>query len=261
MFMKSVKMVQVLCIVMCLLGYKLASGQSDYVVTVQGDTISGKVKYLNYGVEKKVQVILPDSKKEVYTILQTKGFFMDDEIYQTIRTLQGYTYMKLLKKGYLSLYAYQMANQVTWDGRYLMKKDGSGLDVPNIGFKKQVAKYLSDCPTVVGGIESGELTRTKVDEIIDTYNACIASNSSTKNLNATNTATTKLDTWNTLETDVTNLTDFEGKSDALEMIHEIKGKVKVGDKVPNFLKEGLKDALKNQSTVQETLTKALQEVQ
>ncbi len=53
---------------------------------------------------------------------------------------------------------------------------------------------------------------------------------------------------------------FEGKSNALEMIHEIQAKIKKGEKIPNFLTEGLKEYLKDQDTIQELLEKALAEV-
>jgi hypothetical protein len=49
--------------------------------------------------------------------------------------------------------------------------------------------------------------------------------------------------WDILEGKVKAEADFEGKSNALDMISEIKSKVARSEKVPNFLVEGLKSTL------------------
>ena len=76
--MKKVKIAPLM-----LLAYFLSplfvSAQTDYVVTANNDTIQGKVKYLNYGTSKSVQVVTPDKKKATYPILQTKAFKYDNE--------------------------------------------------------------------------------------------------------------------------------------------------------------------------------------
>lgn len=257
-------MIQVLLMIVCLLAYQVASAQQDFVVLTKGDTLKGKVKYLNYGVEKKVQITTPDNKKTVYSILQTLAFGMENDVYQPVRITQGYVYMKVLKSGYLSLFAYQLPNQSTWDGRYLLKKDGTGLEVPNIGFKKNMTRYLSECPAVAGKVESGELGKSKIEEIINQFNACIDLNTNHQNLTIEREKeqATKLTVWNQLETSLINGSDFEDKATALEMINEIKIKLQREEKVPGFLVEGLKESLKDQEPpIKEILEKALQQLQ
>lgn len=251
-------MVQILFLLICLIGYEISSAQSDYVVTTKGDTIRGKVKYLNYGVEKKVQVI--NDKKTVFTILQTTGFKMDNELYHTVRYAQGYTYMKATKTGYLSLYAFQQPNQMSWDGSLLLKRDGSSMEIPNLGFKKSLKKFLIECGTVVDRIDKGELGKSEIIEIVDLYNQCIEVNTKNQNLIAQSNKenTSELTSWNQLEEAVQNLGNFAGTKDALEMIQDIKSKINKGEKIPNFLTEGLKEVLKDQQSVQESLEKALQ---
>src|SRR5688572_2894958 len=258
--MKNVKMVQIFFLLICLIGYKISSAQSDYVVTTKGDTIMGKVKYLNYGVEKKVQVA--NGKKTVYSILQTTAFRMDDELYHTVRYGKGYTYMKVIKTGYLSLYAFQQTDKLSWDGSLLLKRDGSSMEVPNLAFKKNMKKFLSECPVVVDRIENGELTRSKINDVVDAFNQCIRQNTENQKLIAQplKENTDKLISWNQLEADVKNLNNFEGSKDALDMIQEIKSKINKGEKIPNFLIEGLKESLKDQSSIQASLEKALQEI-
>jgi hypothetical protein len=260
--MKQVTMAQLLLILVCLTAYSISAAQSGYVVTTKGDTVKGKIKYMNYGTEKKVQVTDASNKKTVYSVLQTSAFNLDNELYRTVRIASGYTFMKLLKDGYLSLYAYQIENQNTWDGRYLQKKDGSGVDVPNIGFKKILARYLSDCEDVVNGLESRELNRSKLSTIIDEYNQCVAERTEKNYATAISEKkqTETPDSWLTLENAVKESNAFEGQKTALEIITELKLKLARAEKIPNFLLDGLKNSLKDQSHLKEVLEKALLEL-
>lgn len=253
-------MLQILMVLFFVLGYAAASAQGDYVVTIKGDTLWGKVRYYNNsGVKytgsssKYVQLTPVEGKKSTHDILKTISFKMDNEIYHTIKFDEGYTFMKLIKTGYLSLYGYQMENQTTWDGRYFVKKDGALLDIPNLGFKKRVPRFLADCPDVVKDVESGVLGRSDLSKLVDAYNACIDWKSNPKPLKESPAG----GAWADLATAVTSLPDFDKKTDAMEMIREVQSKVSKNEAVPSFLINGLKDALKEQNSVKETLDLAL----
>lgn len=251
---------QIFIILAFVLTYSTTSAQSDYVVTIKGDTLWGKLKYFTYnGVKyagnssKHVQLTPAVGKKSTHEILQTIAFRMDNEIYHTIKFDQGYTFMKLIKSGYLSLYSYQMENQTSWDGRYFVKKDGKLLDVPNIGFKKRVSRFLADCPSVVSDVESGVLGRSDILKLMDEYNACA-------NLKDNLPLAKKSpagDAWEKLETEVKALPDFDKKTDAIEMIREVISKLSRKETIPSFMINGLKDALKDQTSIKETLDQAI----
>jgi hypothetical protein len=260
--MKIEQMAQMLFIIICLTTYSLATAQSDYVVTIQGDTIKGKLKYLNYKTAKSVQVITPDGKKSVHPILKTKGFTLKNEVYHTVRRPEAYTYMKLVKDGYLKLYSFQQENQTTWDGRYLLKSDGSGQDVPNLTFKKTMTNFLLDCPSVIQKIEKGELTKTDINQIVDEYNNVISERTEKmlKEIEVAKKASEKSTALSELETAIKNGSDFEGRSDALDMIADIKSKLVKGEKIPNFVVDGLKNTLQSQTAYAELLEKALGEI-
>jgi hypothetical protein len=252
-------------IVISLLSCNLASAQNDYLVSAKGDTIQGKVKYLNYGNAKNVQVTPEGGKKKVYNLLQIKAFSMDGASYLNIRTSDGYTFMKLLKSGYLSYYAYQLPDQATWDGRYLQKKDGSGVELPNIGFKRILSRFLEDCEEVSKNIETKELNKSKLDVIIDEYNQCVANRSQIKPsspaesvIPATPTSTAALNSWKELESAIKQGATFEGKENALEIINDIKLKILRNEKVSNFLINGLKESLASQPQLKTALDAALQ---
>jgi hypothetical protein len=257
--MKSYCIVPVLIALLLMLAYE-CSGQ-DYVVTTKNDTIRGEVKPLSYGAEKKVQVTTADKKKTVLTVTQTFGYSYGGEIFHPVRTEKGYVFMKLMKAGYLSLYAFQIENQVNFDGRYLVKKDGSRMEIPNLTFKKAITRFLQECETVVNKINQGELGRTKLAEIVDEYNGCVQrrTNETSKVIAVTAEQTKKSAPWDLLEEKIKAEPEFESKKDALDMVSEIKKKIRQSEKVPNFLVEGLKSALANRN-LQSELDAALNEL-
>ena len=233
-------------LILCGLLLSLGLSAQDFVVTIQGDTLVGEVKALTYGPEKKVQLTEPGKKKVVYPFYKVKSFKSGDDTYQPVKGPQGYTFMKLVKGGYLSLYAFQSNNQNLYDGQYLLKMDGDGIEVPNITFKKGMKRFLEDCPTVTDKIENDVLNKKDLLQIIEEYNDCITNGAATRPVAETKTVVppSVLDPWNTLESKVKSQPDFAEKENALEMIGEIKSKISTSQKIPNFLVEGLKNSLK-----------------
>jgi hypothetical protein len=252
--MKTVNMVKALFIIICLAIFKITCAQ-DYIVTLSADTIQGEVKLLTFGVEPKVQLAQEGKKKSVHSILQVRALKMEGEIYHTVRTSDSYAFMKLIKGGYLSLYAFQQSNQTGWNGRFLATKDGRIMELPNLGFKKRVSSFLEDCATVSVKVEEGELSKNEIELIVEQYNQCIASKSFEVNT-LTDQQTKQLNYWDEL-TNKLSSSNFEGKNDVKEMINEVKLKIQRSEKIPNFLIDGLKSSLKDQAELLEILNKAL----
>ncbi len=234
----------------------------DYVITAKGDTIKGNVKPLTFGSNSKVSVTNSDKKKTSYTLFQVKAFSFKNETYRPVKGPEGYTFMKLIKDGYLSLYAFQLPNQMSFDGYFLTKLDGSGTEVPNLSFKKVMANFLVECVSVTDKIEKGDLGKRDLETIIDEYNKCVKDNTinHAEQIVKREGQTKKISAWDTLEEKLKGQSDFEGKSNALEMITDIKGKISRGEKVPNFLTEGLKSIL-NPTDLKGDLESALKEMQ
>ena len=167
--MKFHRMIKALCIIFTLIVFKVACGQ-DYVVTVTNDTIQGEVKLQNFGPQPSVKVQPLDGKKSSYSILEVRAFRYEGEIYHTVRTSETYQFMKVLQGGYLTLYAFESPAIPQWGGRYLMTIDGRGMEVPNLGFRKKMADYLSDCSDISNAISNGELRKNDINIIVISYN-------------------------------------------------------------------------------------------
>jgi hypothetical protein len=261
-----------LLIFLVLVSISTISCAQDYGVTYRGDTLRGKIKILNYGSEKKIQIITSDQKKHSIPILQVKSFVFENEMFRPVKGPTGYVFMKLIKEGYLSLYAFQFPNQTNFDGLYLTRKDGPAIEVPNLKFRKTMKKFLAGCPAATDKIEDGTFAKKDLLAIVDYYNACIAQKSdelvpTTKAAEPEVVAPTQSEPpisspsspWDDLEASVQSLDDFAGKADALDMITEIRNKSSRGEKIPNFLIEGLKSALKDKG-VDSALNAALAQI-
>lgn len=245
-----------LIFLLCMLVYQCTHAQQGYVITSRGDSINGEIKPMLYGPEPKVQV-RGDGGKQVFSIVQTRKYALDGEVFYPVRTTEGYKFMKLLSTGYVSLYAFQPDKQQTFDGRYLVKADGRSMEVPNLGFKKQMVSFLDDCGGVSEKIESGELTRKNLDEILQQYNQCIAGRTAETLARKPEVKAAKVTPWDELEKSVSEHAEFEGKSTALEMIADVKSRISRGEKIPNYILEGLKSTLASQDALAESLAGAL----
>jgi hypothetical protein len=66
--------------------------------------------------------------------------------------------------------------------------------------------------------------------------------------------------WDQLMENINQHADFPDKATALEMTSDIKKRISRGEKVPNFVVDGLKNILSGQSDLKESLDKALAEI-
>jgi hypothetical protein len=93
-------------------------------------------------------------------------------------------FMNLLKSGHLKLfqYYYTSPNFSGAPGQsggmtvniqsyyYLQKGDGEMKRVHGFSFKKDIGDYLSDCPDVAEQVESRELRKKDIEQIVKNYN-------------------------------------------------------------------------------------------
>lgn len=232
--------------------------QTDYVITTKADTLRGEVRLLTYDKIDRLQITV-GKKKEMLTALQVLTVYHEEKFYKPIQYDNRVLLMQQLKTGYLSLYAFRMVNQTTFDGRYLYRMDGKHLEVPNLAFKKMVANYLEGCPEVSDKVKAGELGKKDIEQIIDEYNTCMAS---AKPVLAVPTEPEPVVTE--LTTAIQNLKqkvseqDFSSKKDAVDLLTDLEKKAGRKEVIPNYLLEGLKSYLASVASVQPELETVLQ---
>lgn len=235
---KSVVLLLLATIITC-----QAFAQKDYVILLTGDTIKGEVRLYSYDNIDRVS-IKSGGKKSNLTAQKVRGFAKGGTSYQPMTYEQSLRFMKVIKSGYLSLFAFNAASQGTWDGRYLGKRDGSTLEVPNLAFKKMLSKYLSDCPEIASKIENGDFAKRDIEKIVDEYNACLQSKTSAtvKTVETISSINEKTKSISKLREKI-EAENFLTKKDVLDLLQDVQNKVTKNETVPNFLIDGLRSYL------------------
>jgi hypothetical protein len=237
--------------------------QTDHVITLKGDTITGKAT-ITSGEYSIQSVVLKNGRdKTKFKVYQIKTLIKEDEVYHTLKIRGVYQLGLLKKEGYLSLYYFLDNKEISsteFETSILIKKDGAQLITPNLGFNKQLAKFLDDCPNVQKRISEKEYKRSDLEQIIDDYNACIIKK--TERLNSIkivqNLKPDKVKQIATLLEAIKQDASLPNSDNVLEMLSDLKTKIKEGSKLPSYLTSALRDALKSNQNFAEQLEKVLE---
>ena len=251
--------------VACVVCSAFVFAQTDYVVLAKGDTLRGEVKILTYDLLDRVQ-LSADKKKTTYTAVQVRSIAVNNEIYRPQRFDNSIRFMKLVKSGYVSMYLFRPANQMSYDGRFLIKMDGKSMEVPNIGFKKLISNFVEDCPEVFTKVKNEELKRGDLDKIIDEYNSCITNKTNalpavaaapTAAVPVTPVVTDKTEAIKSLQAKVAALDNLTDKKDVLDLLTDISDKASKEKAIPNYQLEALKGYLNGNEAVKAELEKVI----
>jgi len=240
----------------------LGFSQTDVVITLQGDSITGKASITsNKGNAIQTVILKNGREKQQFKAYEVKILLRGDKVYHTYKLNGKYQLGLLVKEGYLSIYKFmdsETASSNEFSSSVLIKKDGSQLMVPNIGFKKHVENFLNDCETVAKGFEKNTYKKSDLEKIVDDYNDCI--NKNTKSLNSQkaeiNLQPDKVDKIDVLIKAIKEDGNLPELDSILEMLNDLKSKVKEGTKIPTYLQNALHDSLKSN----EKFTKQLNQI-
>lgn len=222
---------------------------ADYLVTMKNDTLTGKLSIQTYGNIDRVQVITSDKKKTVFTAIQLKLISLAGDIYNPVRTDQGYRMMKLVRPGFVSLYLGRKPSGVTgdsfyYDTEFVVKKDGAAIEVPNLGFKKAMSNFLSECTAMKARIQKEELGRKDLDKIIAEYNLCIEDQTKAMLTGPIQDTDSRIIALTDLRSSI-DLSSIEGKGDAVDIVTDMLDKTQHHQTVPKYQFDGLRNLLKD----------------
>lgn len=238
----------------------LISFCQDYVINIQGDTLKGTVRILSIDPIDQVRVVV-NKKKITLTALKARSIFFNNEVYHSVRNGQTQKFMKLVKPGFLSLYAFKLPNQTSYDGLLLVKKSGQSMEVPNLGFKKIMMEFLVECEPVTDSIKEEKLKRKDLNDIIERFNTCSdllrKGNDPTVRPLASYDTDKKLTEVDAFKKKVEALETFSAKKDVIDILGDIKQKLEKQDTIPSYLYDVLKTHLSNQPAVSDDLAKLI----
>lgn len=228
---------------------KVFAQESDYVVTIKGDTIKGDlVIHLRSGKPQSASIKTADNK-QLFKVYELQGAGKaDGTVYRTKKILGKYQFAQLIKEGYLSYYMYS-AEEIQAEKfslPVLIKRDGQTQTFSNMVFKKRISEFLDDCETVKLKFDNNAYKRKDLLKIIDEYNDCIEQKTNRRERKPVTAGPVDQDKLNRVK-ELVQAANQEAslakQSEILEMLHDVEQKVENGEAIPGYLAGALKENL------------------
>ncbi|NMM49894.1 outer membrane beta-barrel protein [Marinigracilibium pacificum] len=196
-------------VIISILTFSYANAQDNYlpavIVSLQGDTISGKIDYKNWGSNPDKINFYNENKRTIYKPFEIKSFLVNDELYQSaIVQVDNSTYdlgnlsdspnpvsvtdtvfvRKIIegkrdlfyfktKSGIINLYI-DNGGKIEWLERkkYYYSNNGSKQVIENSKYKNQLSLYFNDCDDIHGSIVNSSYTLKSLTKLFIKYNEC-----------------------------------------------------------------------------------------
>lgn len=240
-------------LILCL-GCVSAAAQNDYLVTLKGDTLRGNVQIHSYDAMDRASVRI-DGRKKVFTATEVRHVYIDSARYVAVQFGNTIQLMRVIRPGYLTLYAYKLPDQNTFDGRLLVKMNGSKLELPNIQFKRILSKFLEDCEPTAQKVNNGDWGRSEIGAIVDDYNECVKK-ANQKTVVAASSSSPVTEAIYELKLKVGS-SSIGAKKDVLDLLSAMDTKARLSEPIPAYLREGLKSYLADKKEFEAELNKLL----
>lgn len=243
-----------------------AIGQ-DILTKLSGETITGDVQLLAHSDGMPYAVVKNGKDKETIKLFDIQNISMPEfGFIKPLKVGEQYRFALLISEDYLSVYRYSASNRMDDFGMMALQKFGeSAFALPGImGFKKFMSDYLSECPEVADKIDEKELKRNDIDQIVKDYNGCIALKNAAKQeptsyykATASKISASKQDMLKDFETLLKYSEKVENKDSVTDMFADLSSKLNSGDKVPEYLINAIKSAIKNDDKLVELMNKII----
>lgn len=161
---------------LCLWITLTAFAQADYVVLTSTDTLHGQVTLLMpEPYTERLTITLADDER-TFRASQLLAVRKDGTLYKGVRFGDKYRIMKQLSDGYLTLFEYRYDDSFHFGAQYLQKANGTGMEVPNIGFRSSMSNFVErECPAFAEKINNKAYKRNDVIQLVRDFNEeCMA---------------------------------------------------------------------------------------
>lgn len=144
--------------------------QNDFVITLEGDTLRGKVLLTQNTFYDEVIVNIEEGEKQTLKVFQVNEINHDGETYDPIVYGEKRVVGKRVVKGRLSHYYVREQNESLFSTGLLIRKD-KNMVISTISFRKRILELVDDCDYLVEKIKNKELGYSDLPIIIDLYNS------------------------------------------------------------------------------------------
>ena len=200
---------------------QLGFAQDDFLVTLEKDTIRGKLGFLRKSYYDAVELKNEDGKR-TFKSYQIQSAYSRGETYIPITFKNRRVIGKLIEQGNLSHYQIMTEETNGFGSGVLIKEDGSFLQISTLGLRKRLIEFINSCPTLVDKIENKEISASNLSEVISFYNGeCTSSSTSSEEV-------------------IQESNDANQLKEFAQLIIDIQKKMDAGETVPSYMINALK---------------------
>lgn len=234
-------------VILFLLSSLVASAQ-DRLTLSSGETLEGRIEVLLPAVKYEEVLFEKDEKKTRYKAHEIVNFTQDDKEFRTVKFGDKYRIMEVEVDGYLSLLKFRSASTYAFNAQLFKKLGGEGIEIPNFMFKKSMASFLEDCPSVKEAIEAGVYRKSDLELLAKDYNTCIQQKTDDKYVLRNTQESPKNEKLSTpLIDEIQNLSRQAEQQNDIElanMLKDVISKMENGATIPSYLKNALSNHVK-----------------
>jgi hypothetical protein len=164
----------------CIVSFGQTKGFSfGYVVTTEGDTIRGELKYKNkYTYTQRIICKYGDDEKKTFNYKNALFFSADDENYELheVKGIDDKVFLRKHISGAISFFEYNyelmQMNKIVVKSENYVKADKADelIKISGGNFKKVLSDLMMDEPTIVDRINQKDTKFEDVRSIISSYN-------------------------------------------------------------------------------------------
>ena len=159
-----------------------AIGQSEYLITLKGDTLYGKIFISSL---KSIGDITVKTEKEnvVVSANMVDRLIIKDVLYKPVNYANTKRMAQIFEEGYLSHIGIRQEGSGLYNHQLLYKETGEHLIVSNLGFKKRLSNFLQECAPLIANLETGVIKANQIQDMVRFYNnSCSQSTINTSKL-------------------------------------------------------------------------------
>ncbi|NQZ74830.1 MAG: hypothetical protein HRT61_01785 [Ekhidna sp.] len=151
-----------------LITYCSVFSQEDYLVTFEGDTLTGKINFRRENVFDLASIKTSNGRKE-FRSYQTRSAKKGEKIYLPLVYQNRNVFGEVISNDIIGRFYVMAEGGNQFRDEILVKRDKSTMSFTSLGLRKRLAAFLSDCPFVVKKLEKKEIQASDIETVISIY--------------------------------------------------------------------------------------------
>ncbi len=266
---------------------QLQAQDNQYIVKFNGDTIRGKLQ-LNLSRDNSLSMLFKaegENKKNIIPLRFNYVYYDEEHKFRSVAFFNQRLFMQIIKEHkHISYYnyIYKRDNSIL-NTIVVSKPSGDAFELSGLTFRKQVIKFMKDCPEIVAKLEIKKYRYKDYVKLFADYNDCMetppppavpvvvttAAVTGTSLVAPASPSTTTMDdrqreklvNIDEFSQYLSGLTDYKYSKDVSEWISDVTARVTQNRAIPNYLWNSLNAMTEEHPELQDKAKKLKEDLQ